>query len=747
MAKVTISRDRYTVDPLYQWDLNQELQIYGLSLPSIPEIHFTNDAMDKAIVRQATMDSAGVITAEIPNSLLQKPYKIRAYVCIYEGDTFKSMYLITIPIQARSMPLDYTLTVSDDEVYSFNALENKIDNTLELVLKRYEDVNAKYEDVDKKYNEALDILEETVVETTALKESAKTSAESARTANASAQASAQSAEQKAKESEESAKNSAMYANNASASAESALSAKNGAESAKTDAINAKTGAESAKSSAEKAQAKAETAYSNVENIISKIDIYNIPDYVIAESEHIIDRVIEAQGNRTFTFVAISDMHYGNDSYTDGIKHACQAIKYIDERVKLDAVAVLGDYTDGYPSSAYANAISDFKDINKILDTLRFGQNLRMQGNHDYYEGHKGEVNRFIASYSECVTWGDITGGYFYKDFDGYKIRVICLNTTETDNSNIAVSKKQYEWFINSLDLSPKENATDWQILILSHHPLDWWVVDSKYRFGQIIHAYKSGSAFSDTDISCNFAGKNSAVLIGNIHGHIHNLLTDTIYFTNKNNAEKTSVYRICTPNACYGRENQYDGWNEETSYPKTRASAKDTAFVIYCINLDTHIIKAICYGAGYDRELDYINGISTVSYSVQYNLTNVTSSNTTANIQSGKPYSTTLSAEGDIKTVTVTMNGIDITSSVYTNGTITIDSVIGNIVITVVAEEVEKIVNLLDTVGYTDGMRFSGSNGVEKSDDVCMATGYIEVGNFKNGDHIYGWGTKVVSNK
>lgn len=130
MANVTIEKKSYKVDPLYQWDRDQELFIYGLSLSTIPEIHFTNDAMDKAIVRQATVDARGVITVKIPNSLLQKPYKIRAYVCTYEGDTFKSLYLITIPMIPRNMPADYTLTVSDEEVYSFNELENKIESLI-----------------------------------------------------------------------------------------------------------------------------------------------------------------------------------------------------------------------------------------------------------------------------------------------------------------------------------------------------------------------------------------------------------------------------------------------------------------------------------------------------------------------------------------------------------------------------------------------------------------------------------------
>lgn len=172
MANVTVQKDRYTVDPVYQWDKDQSLVITGLSLASIPEIHFTNDAMDKAIVRQSTMDDAGVITAEIPNSLLQKPYKIRAYVCIYEGETFKSLYLITIPVKARSMPTDYTLTVSDDEVYSFNALENLIINTVasnEKLSADVENSNALLENelkatYEAKLEEFKAISEETVQE-------------------------------------------------------------------------------------------------------------------------------------------------------------------------------------------------------------------------------------------------------------------------------------------------------------------------------------------------------------------------------------------------------------------------------------------------------------------------------------------------------------------------------------------------------------------------------------------------------
>ena len=163
MAIVTIEKNRYTVESLYQWDLNQVFKVYGLSLATIPEIHFTNDAMDRAIVRQATMDDAGVITAEIPNSLLQKPYTIKAYICTYEGDTFESLYSLTIPIKARTKPADYTIEDTDGEIYSFNALENLVINTVREIMienNALEDrLTGKYDAINEDVTEALAEIE------------------------------------------------------------------------------------------------------------------------------------------------------------------------------------------------------------------------------------------------------------------------------------------------------------------------------------------------------------------------------------------------------------------------------------------------------------------------------------------------------------------------------------------------------------------------------------------------------------
>lgn len=127
MPLIEVNKKIYTVEPLDQWDQNQVLEIRGLSLTRVPEIHFTTSAMSRAIVRNATMDTAGIVRVDIPNSLLQNPYNLNVYVCTRTGATFETLYKIEVPVTARPQPEGYTLT-NDQEVYSFEALENEVKN-------------------------------------------------------------------------------------------------------------------------------------------------------------------------------------------------------------------------------------------------------------------------------------------------------------------------------------------------------------------------------------------------------------------------------------------------------------------------------------------------------------------------------------------------------------------------------------------------------------------------------------------
>ena len=90
------------------------------------------------------------------------------------------------------------------------------------------------------------------------------------------------------------------------------------------------------------------------------------------------------------------------------------------------------------------------------------------------------------------------------------------------------------------------------------------------------------------------------------------------------------------------------------------------------------------------------------TYTIKYNLTNVSSSNSSTSITGGSSFTATLTADSDytLSTVTVTMGGIDVTDSVYADGVVTIASVTGNVSITATASSSGTTPTWEDGVAY-----------------------------------------------
>ena len=90
---------------------------------------------------------------------------------------------------------------------------------------------------------------------------------------------------------------------------------------------------------------------------------------------------------------------------------------------------------------------------------------------------------------------------------------------------------------------------------------------------------------------------------------------DNLCYVTNSVAKPTKVQRIAIPNACFYRNNHYGGsdlseyygieFGEDITYNKTAGTVKDTAFCVVSIDLDQNIIYAYCYGAGYDRIIQY----------------------------------------------------------------------------------------------------------------------------------------------
>lgn len=134
----------YVTDKLYQWDVNQDLVINGLGLTEAPQIHFANADMGRAIVKSSVIED-GAIVARIPNAVLQAPLTIKAYVGVYEGETFKVIETVEIPVIARAKPYDYTIE-DDEDIYSFNALEQLVYTSVNEVHNIYDQFSAEKQD-------------------------------------------------------------------------------------------------------------------------------------------------------------------------------------------------------------------------------------------------------------------------------------------------------------------------------------------------------------------------------------------------------------------------------------------------------------------------------------------------------------------------------------------------------------------------------------------------------------------------
>ena len=125
-----------------------------------------------------------------------------------------------------------------------------------------------------------------------------------------------------------------------------------------------------------------------------------------------------------------------------------------------------------------------------------------------------------------------------------------------------------------------------------------------------------------------------------------------------------------------------------------------------------------------DGTPDIIN-VTVPSYTITNTLTNVTNSNASSSIQQYQTYSATLSTSIGfaITAVTVTMGGTDITATAYADGTVSITSVTGNIVITATATEIARE-NLLTMVDGKINKRFNATNA-ESSVNGYFVTDYF----------------------
>lgn len=476
-------------------------------------------------------------------------------------------------------------------------------------------------------------------------------------------------------------------------------------------------------------------------------------YVKEEALAVANNLASSVG--TFKMVFVTDLHNMDDA--PRLEHANQAIQAICRTADIDCVVFGGDYIRNWSEITKEEAIDDIEQCrnkfkNQIVPTIW------CRGNHDT-NGYVGErltkeeaynliANKNVAN-GAVINTADPYGNYGYVDFAEKKIRLVFVNTSdndlmvekEVDSAGYSamidcynVSATQLQWIA---DKALNFTESGWRVIFVSHLPFYWstsssdaWKNNHTYTDGNgkvwtcnlsnmsnLIKAYINKTSFSAT-LNGETASKNFSALSHyadvacGVNGHQHAFLVNTDRLVNY----------ISVGASCESSKESADGnW-----YFKTDNTADDTTFNIIDFDFENDVAYCWKYGAGYDRVIPF-RYVASV-FTINSNLTNVTNSNSALTITEGEAYTATLTATDGYKldTVIVTMGGVDITATAYTNGVITIAEVTGDISITATAKK-SGATNIIDTVGYTDGYRLSTTSGNLSQADGYTTTGTINI--------------------
>lgn len=482
---------------------------------------------------------------------------------------------------------------------------------------------------------------------------------------------------------------------------------------------------------------------------------DIPRYVKAEALAVAEKVKAVLQNDSIVFLTIADFHHAGpqvDGWQTNINagdlHACQALKVLSYSLpQIDFACMLGDVTFGNAKTTTAMMQQQFDQINGWLgEAWKNIPQFRTVGNHDTGEYSTLVGAQFlrnnITKYNAGAVYGSEEYGYCYRDFAEKKLRVICLNTCEGEtisgnNAAYCCSPEQLLWFAQTLHaVGSKADAAQWGIIVLGHYPLD---LGGAYPAGNIVKAYVAGESTVQNGVTVNFSGHNAAKLVMNVHGHNHCFQYGKLHSVANGQGTEFDAWRMCTPNACFYRNNSgvvtMNGisFGDPAPYDKTAGTGKDTAFNVNVINPSEQVVYSFCYGAGIDRTIGYAD---TIYRSITNSLIHVTSSNAAVSAEDGAAYTATLTAEKGytMGTVVVKMGGTDITATAYNadTGVISIAAVTGDVVITAKATKEVSYHNLVPTAvdssgvsaPYTDGKMLS-SSGVVSDNPSFVTTGFI----------------------
>lgn len=247
------------------------------------------------------------------------------------------------------------------------------------------------------------------------------------------------------------------------------------------------------------------------------------------------------------FALITDTHgYGPTAdIRSAIANTTEFVKYCNEHPRIKFALFGGDFMNDYDTDhtqalwCLTHARQDFADLRVPFYTTK--------GNHDCNGKQKKadrtpdnsqiitdlEYYKLFSPLSEdnpnyhpegiVVDEDNPYGNYYYRDFESHRVRLIVLNNYDLDYLEVyGYHGKQMKWIAEkALDFSEKEEPTKWCFLMVGHA---FSVSYNNNPLTRLMHAYKEGSDFSDTDSGVFYRGRFNqprAQFVGMLSGHFH----------------------------------------------------------------------------------------------------------------------------------------------------------------------------------------------------------------------------------
>lgn len=375
---------------------------------------------------------------------------------------------------------------------------------------------------------------------------------------------------------------------------------------------------------------------------------DLAEYFRTPTQEVVEAV-NSYDDSILSFVVLTDTH------GDGNKQHSQAIvNYLLENSKADKCFWLGDVCNGpwNPEEFERYVEPLLKNRSKIFFAV---------GNHEY--NHDGGYTDMSLLVEYLTAQRNPTDNFnFYHDDAKHKVRYIVVDT-ERQGFNRT-------WIDNAINTRP----SGYKYLVFGHEAVG-------YTDGTTGENGVPWTRTTDGAISLSIMENSPQDCVGYFHGDEH---------VDAKHIVRDKYWEVCFTCDEFDNTNWYPGY---AFTDRVAGTVTEQAVSVVSINLETGEVVVRRIGAGSGYTYNWV--VANAPHRITNQLTNVTSSSSVTSVENGHPYTAQLTADSGytINSVMVTMGGVDITATAYSNGTVSIASVTGDVVI---------VANAVVDVSYTE---------------------------------------------